>query len=139
MPTKNFDRLHRVLDYIKGHPETWHQDHWITRWTDEEWKADEEAKLGRHLCGTTACFAGRAALMFRPDLPWFRPVEVGGPDLPHSFADLFSPTSKRRRTTMREVATAELGLDQEEAELLFAGTNTLAEIEGLIEAWEGAQ
>ena len=40
---KNVDLAYQTLDYIRDHPEEWDQR--------------------RYICGTTACFAGRAALI----------------------------------------------------------------------------
>ena len=89
--TINKDLLRETLAYIEAHPEEWDQTKW--------------------LCGTTACFAGRACL-----LSGDRPVYEIGPD-DESGRVYFGQDNRRRQVRYR--AADLLGLGQHDADVLF--------------------
>lgn len=109
-PTPNVDLLRRTLAYIEEHPKEWKQDTWR--------------------CGTTACFAGHAAmldggmwassgssaLVARPDDLPSRIYTFGGMDL----------------VPVEDRAQRVLGLTDEQAFDLFRGSNSLNDLRRIV-------
>jgi len=100
----NKDLLRETLAYIEAHPEEWDQTKWI--------------------CESVACFAGRACLLSgdRPifDPKWrFEAMRVAVGELGHD-------VGVRRR------ATDLLGIDEWQADDLFAQKNTLNDLRRIV-------
>jgi len=120
LPQTTNPRLMRdVLAHIERNPETWNQGSWAVR-TD---------------CGTSYCYAGHAVAM------------VGGRiNIEESTAEVATlPEDVRDRFTREHVAIsaaarAVLGLEPTTAERLFAGGNTLSDLQRLVgEICKGAE
>lgn len=109
--TVNTPLLRKVLNFVTDHPDEWNQGVWAVR----------------SACGTTACIAGHTVLMTGHEVEW-------GPSLVHdvehdvekAVAVLGEPWTPVQ--TIREVATRELGLTEDQAYLLFNAGNTLADL-----------
>lgn len=124
MPKKNFELMHKVLDQIEAHPETWDQENWAK-------------KLN---CGTSYCFAGNALVIAYPnghfkwekawDAAWGRDADEEG-QVGYEF--------RRPHRSYEPVETAAqriLGLYDDEATSLFADINGLDHIKTIISEWE---
>jgi hypothetical protein len=96
LPSPNVLLLTRTLRHIEENPAEWRQDTWI--------------------CGTTACFAGRACLIAQQD--GMAEVVVEGDAAP--FVVLPDET-----TSVEEAARKLLGLTRVEADNLFHGYASL--------------
>lgn len=109
-PTPNAPLAYAVLDHIDEHPEQWFQDLWLDLNTDGE--------LGD--CGTVGCFAGWTtqlsglAAVFN-DFGHGRFVKIDG-----------------NTVSFRDAATQLLGIDEDDADDLFAGSNSREELGRLV-------
>lgn len=104
----NIPLLRRTLDHIRAHPEEWRQGYWR--------------------CGTTMCFAGHAAFLAGGE--WFHPED---PMCSYMVAQPGEVTYLRGAVRVEDRARRVLGLTEGQADELFAGINTLGEIETLID------
>lgn len=111
--TVNVELLRRVLEHITAHPETWNQGVWAA---------------GAKGCGTAYCAAGHAVVMTGHKIDW-----ASAYDGVAEFVIDEGITNPAWHPTISEVAEAELGLTYEQAEELFEGDNTLAELWDLAE------
>lgn len=118
----NREALVKVVAWVAGEhakkelglPSEWDQDWWYHR-THEAGAVD----TAPNWCGTAACVAGKVAIM-AGGVP-----DIG--DTPGEVADfVIMPDGERR--TARTVAQQELGLNDRQADVLFAGSNTYEDI-----------
>ncbi len=72
----NIERLQAVMQHIMDHPEHHMQGDWIEEITPEnlDWWDVEENEGVEFACGTAACFAGWAGLMYAKELG-YEPIE----------------------------------------------------------------
>ncbi len=122
MAKKNFDLLWQVYNYIKAHRKEWDQEVWARKPTNPE-----------VTCGTAFCFAGHVVLATYPQaIPvWWDSHTVSGKLL----ADRVR-LGNNRQYDISVLAQKKLGLTYTESLDLFAATNTLTRIRGLITKWE---
>lgn len=106
----------RVMDHITAHPEKHDQNVWIEQVSDQLDDPEDQT------CGTAACFAGWATLL-SGDKPLFEGYRVAG-------AVISTATKRERRVANR--AKELLGLTDTQADCLFYGGNTRAELEELV-------
>jgi hypothetical protein len=105
-------RLRKVLAHIRELEARQHEDRYQgDKWYQSVWRSEIP-------CGTAACFAGWAVQMFAPDTAVLSGARVYFPD--------------RRELVVRDYAMELLGLTDNQSDLLFGGSNTLAELERLI-------
>lgn len=114
--TVNAALLRSTLDYIKTHPEQWNQKTWH--------------------CGTTACFAGHAAIL--AGCRWGH-LESSAVILTEALETLvpswrIEDFGSYRVTSAAAAATVALGLTESQANALFASYNTLESLEEIVEA-----
>jgi hypothetical protein len=103
--TPNAPLLLKTLHHIEAHPEEWNQEIW--------------------LCDTTACFAGRAALLDGAE-PIGRVDLLARPDDPQQHIYYFA--DDLRVVTVRDRARRILGLTKRQAGALFDSSNTLDDL-----------
>jgi len=109
----NIALLDEILDYIEIHPEEWDQSIFFNK-TD---------------CGTAFCIAGHAVRLRMPpgwDFNWTGRLLSG------VLVDLHDP--KAACVSVSSIAQRELGLSSYEADVMFDGGNTLAEIRTMRDA-----
>jgi hypothetical protein len=109
--TPNVALLKQTLAYIESHPEEWDQATWH--------------------CGTTACFAGRAALLEGGQ--WISDESacmVARGDDPRD--DVFSPPNDAPRVLVEDRARRVLGLTVEQSFALFRGDGTLDDLRAVV-------
>jgi hypothetical protein len=110
LPTPNVALLDEVLAYITANPSVWDQRMWR--------------------CGTTACFAGHAAL--RTGATWAHPEDKNETDLLATAEDIAAGISfregERDLVDVEECAKRALGISWREADELFSGGNTLGDL-----------
>lgn len=127
----NFPLLDEILAYVKAHPMQWNQDDWFKivdlETGDVRYESEKVIVQEINSCGAAMCFAGHAALRMGFPAPpknngqsWSRKV-----DSDDDWAD-----SESVETFARNV----LGLTADQGEALFAGNNTLQDLEDIIEA-----
>lgn len=127
----NFPLLDEILAYVKAHPMQWNQDDWFKivdlETGDVRYESEKVIVQEINSCGAAMCFAGHAALRMGFPAPpknngqsWSRKV-----DSDDDWAD-----SESVETFARNV----LGLTAGQGEALFAGNNTLQDLEDIIEA-----
>jgi len=131
--------LRKTLDVIRSEHQFHVQGSWITLSNEviesPEFKAASEGKGPRlvvtpGVCGTAACFAGWAVHL----AGWEIAVERGGMALAvPPPGDIPSFGRLGQRHTVEGAATHLLGLDYSDAEDLFNGSNSLCEIEDLVD------
>lgn len=113
------DKVLEQIDIARNNPQAPFQ------WDQGNWRMVKE-------CGTSFCFAGWAAQLDSAD--WLdRGNGLNGP----SWVNTPTPDEPRKITHVSDYAKNLLGLDDHEAEILFAGDNTyehLVEIVSLIKA-----
>lgn len=95
----NVELLQETLAYIKAHPKEWDQTEWF--------------------CGTSACFAGWAAVL------------AGHKRMGRHTFSVMNPETGRRGYVWN-VATRELGLTDTQASELFAGGNDFYALEQVV-------
>lgn len=106
--TPNAPLLLKTLEHIENHPEEWNQESWM--------------------CGTTACFAGHAALLDGGEIcvdsldGWF----VARDDDPRDA--LWTLADGRLKIHAEIRARHALALDNQQAERLFSAGNTLDDL-----------
>jgi hypothetical protein len=112
---RNDELIDKVLHYIENHPDEWDQETWF--------------------CGTTACFAGRALLMSGfeiVDTALLREKIKGHED--YGWLDDFEMIDEAgnlvREYTTR--AAERLGLNWDDAIMLFNGRNDLEDLRAII-------
>lgn len=133
--TINVALLRETLEYIKEHPAAWNQDFWRF-----------EVENGR--CHTVMCFAGHAAVL--DGVKWSTSVHgnyaeyVLANDADRKFVKghpeyewaLIQDHKGRDALPVQFRAQRVLGLDKAQAEQLFRGSNTLAQLESIVEELE---
>lgn len=135
----NSELAHTILDIIRANPKLWNQDMWAHTMklpTEEEAGDLAVDQASTELCGTAMCFAGWAVEL-EVGIDWLWPAGFGVVAQPapvgsgFHFADWGGiwPIQSWNST-----GASLLGLTEEEAEVLFEGTNTLYIIEGLVAA-----
>jgi hypothetical protein len=100
---RNVELIERTMQHIQDEPESWDQQSWI----------------GENLCGTTACFAGRALM-----LSGSTAFEVTR--MTHEYDE------DRDMLMVRSEAARRLGLSRDEALTLFQGGNGRRELELMV-------
>lgn len=117
---RNTQELEAVMQYISDNPEEWDQENW---------------------CGTTMCFAGhvamrngcqRAVVSQLNDFGAmeFRHVELGSRTFIVRDHFVLDPLSKK--VTVCEYARDILGLEDDEANLLFSGSNGIEDLQHIV-------
>jgi hypothetical protein len=118
---RNTAELEAVMQYIGDHPEEWDQEMW--------W------------CESTACFAGHVAArngchlnVTSPHPYRLRSVMTHSPCYPRltPLYDQVVDDPARKPITVREYARDVLGLTDEEADLLFSGSNELEDLQHIV-------
>lgn len=123
--SKNYELLHRELDFLRMHPRAHYQGEWVDDATSHlNAKRDEVVAE----CGTVGCLAGWTVI-HELDLA---PVDFM--TYPPSMA--FRATGVAYRGDYGDDARKMFGLNEEEARQLFAGHNTFDELEQMIKGWE---
>lgn len=112
----NAQRLHGTMAHVLEHPEQHDQQHWITI-------------LNRttrpNPCGTTACFAGWAALLYGPELGYTR----------HEIGPEHWVSPEGHSIHVRDVAMAVLDLNDDQANNLFAPNNRVHRLQTLVDRY----
>jgi hypothetical protein len=143
-------RLRKVLEHIRSLPvvdsgvdeDGWQPDNWLVEhgvdgdgWQQNNWLVVDDAititdqgavdQSGTR-CGTAACFAGWAVLMFAPN---------------GTQADYREMVTKLDGARIRvpDYAVELLGLDMHNADRLFDANNTLSDLERIVTELEGDQ
>lgn len=129
-PVKNFPLLWKVYDHIVAHPEEWDQAAWAIRVRDED--TETTALLKDGFCGTSFCVAGHAVHMSDPSAEFIFEVWKGSDFVCANKLSLPGGTTEWVGTHAAKM----LGLDEDEAELLFNGANSLPSIHDLLRRWE---
>jgi hypothetical protein len=119
----NVELLTETLDHIKNNPQQWRQDFWFINFDPHGNEIHEKITLDVeeiNSCGTAFCFAGHAALKAGAeappkDRPWCEGWKVEG-----SPVEVWS--------------AARLGISNEQADILFDSSNTLNDLEVLVQA-----
>lgn len=140
--TFNVKLAREIIAWIKAHPETWDQELYVNR---------------RASCGTAYCFAGHAVLMTQGDVFIDESlVDTAKRDYSSVFLDRLSKTLRddlledpdvlvsvfaidgemMSVVEVHETAMFLLGLTDEQADELFQGSNTLADLEAYIDEYE---
>ncbi len=126
-PVPNLPLLRKILDKIDTDPESWVQGCWGMEWNSitGDIIADQHRQLGRAhtACGTAYCIAGHAAILtgWKPST-W---------SLGEASAYWEHEDGRERRISV--IGRDALGLTGEEAEMLFSGGNSRAEVQLLAE------
>lgn len=113
MTTPNAELAYKVLDQIDADPKSWDQHTWLYE------------KEG---CGTVACFAGWAVMLagYKPVLnEW---MTFGGETTRSSRGVKFDGPI----LSIQDAAEQVLGIDEEDAEALFAGSNSRRQLGFLV-------
>lgn len=123
--TINTPLLLKALEHVTDHPEEHDQDGWAMR---------------SPFCGTTYCLAGHVVRMTGHDIKWQTPSEEGvpGEEVASQVAEpvLIDGTTETRISV---VAAHELGLDEAQADQLFLGCATVAELWALAYAYSNGE
>lgn len=99
----NIELLDQTMAHIEAHPREWHQRHWR--------------------CGTGMCFAGHAATLAGGQ--W-----VTGPD---DFMSEYLAGDSVGDVEWAPVRAARLlGLDEDQSDYLFAGSNTIEDLRRIV-------
>lgn len=118
----NIPLLSEIMDFIKDHPTTWHQDSWfkiVDRKTGEESYVSELQEVTEvNSCGTSFCFAGHVGLAQGFSSP---PKDNTSPWERYVDGELY-PES------IEEFARKRLGLNYSQANALFDSSNSMKEI-----------
>lgn len=126
--TLNVELLEEIMSYIEAHPQTWNQANWYVNVDPETgsqkhfWRIEEVTE--QNSCGTSFCFAGHVAL--REGFP--APPLENGVEWEREVSDLTWGES------VDVFAEKVLGIDPEQAEALFAGENTMADLRNMVTA-----
>ena len=121
LPPPNLPLLRKVLDHVDAHPQEWNQGTWIvqTRNVDQS-------------CGTACCIAGWASLL-SGDEPEFEPMlGLTATGLVYEARAATVATDNGERFISRR-AQELLGLTSVEADELFAGGNSRAQVQRIAE------
>lgn len=127
MAELNIELLEKTMQHIETHPEDWNQETWR--------------------CGTGMCFAGHAATLAGREWASENPdgdnsmMILAKPDEfdSASFEETYSHKTGRWTTTDRkvvlveDVARSELGLAEDEAEIMFEPDNTKADLRKMVD------
>ncbi len=127
----NIERLQRVMDHIMDNPQHHFQGDWITH---IELQAPGNEGAG-YACGTAACFAGWATLLYAEEVGYqregksrhdqvFVPIGVEDPDV-------------TQRIHVRSLAIQILdlkdhGYENSEATVLFSGGNSRSQLQAMV-------
>lgn len=121
-PTINVPLLRKTLEHIEAHPEEWDQGDWRLRVEREGF------------CGTAYCFAGTAANLHGAE--WRIPAPADWQD------DDMRIVTPEGGMHVEYYAQEILGLNFNQADMLFDGGNDLADlrriVDGLVAEAEGA-
>lgn len=118
MTSPNTAELVAIYQHIKAHPEEWRQGWWGRRTQ----------------CGTAFCFGGHAAVRAGAKLQWRPSIDA---DMAAVEAIDFVTTPDGGTELIDEFAARVLGLDDGDADLLFAAFNDLDDIRQLITEFTG--
>lgn len=126
--TLNVELLDEIMSYIEAHPRTWNQANWYVNVDPEDgstkhfWRIEEVTE--QNSCGTSFCFAGHVAL--REGFP--------APPLQNGVEWEREVSGERWGEAVDAFAEKVLGIDPEQAEALFAGENTMADLRNMVTA-----
>lgn len=113
--TINVPLLRKTLEYIEAHPEEWVQCNWRT------------LVQRTTFCGTAYCFAGTAANLNGAE--WRNPAPTSGQD---NYDHAHMIVTPERSVAIGEYARDILGLNDNQAFLLFGEFNTLADLRRIV-------
>lgn len=136
IPTRNpmnLELLDQTLAFIKAHPLTWDQDSWFRITTvdgDIYYQKEKETVEEQNSCSSSFCFAGHVAIS--QGFPF--PPKDNGQDWERSVLHLDEnpEDTYEYREGVSEFAEKVLGLTPSQADLLFAGKNTLEDLETIV-------
>lgn len=117
--------LRKVVDYIKADPKSWSQENWAMRlfskWVQPRDQNGRFAQGQRYqTCGTAMCVAGHAASLGGFQIAW---------DDKAQYASYVKETGKfDTLVTIAMAATHALGINRNEAQMLFRGRNNLGDV-----------
>lgn len=117
---RNVHELETVMTHILDHPEEWDQSNW---------------------CGTTMCFAGHVAMrngckaavvsqLNEFGATEWRQVELGSQTF--IVRDHYVHDPLHKRVSVREYSRDMLGLEDDEADLLFSGSNGIEDLQHIV-------
>jgi hypothetical protein len=122
----NVELLRETLDHIKNNPQTWKQDVWFTHLDPETHRRVAsliEVEVEEvNSCKTAFCFAGHAAL------------KSGFPSPPKNSFEVWTAEIDGKTWWVDSYAADKLGITYDQADVLFAGENSLKEIEDIVNA-----
>jgi len=118
----NIELLDEVIDYIEEHPEEWSQNSWGSGQGVNPIKQDDGYFAPGTACGTAFCVAGHVANMKGGRQRWGKGL-LGG----LTFISVEVPSSGNF-LSVSTFAQLKLGLEREEADVLFDASNTLEQI-----------
>jgi hypothetical protein len=127
---QQIERAYELLDFLKNHPDSHDQEHWLYRIAPA---IGEPMTAARALneCGTTACAAGWTVLL------------AGGEIVLHEGVPYALPTASvpgmLSGTSVHAVASRLLGLTQREEDMLFWEARNFADVADVIEYIFGPQ
>lgn len=131
----NSELAHTILDIIRANPKLWNQDMWAHTMklpTEEEAGDLAVDQASTELCGTAMCFAGWAVEL-EVGIDWLR-LHDGLWAAPVGSGFFVGDYHAAPIQSWNSVGASLLGLTEEEADIFFAGTNTLHTLEGLVAA-----
>lgn len=104
----NIERILQLADYIEYHPEKFNMSEWMS---ENIRMLDVEAEELYHMCGTSACIAGHAVAMFRPDINLKEFCDFAGEgksilgldDLDGAYYILFNPSKAAHGIDVKDV------------------------------------
>ena len=122
----NVELLRETMQYIKNNPQSWRQDVWFTHLDPETGRRTHELVEVEveevNSCKTAFCFAGHAAL------------KSGFPSPPKDSYTNWIAEINGENVWVDAYAARQLGITYDQAEVLFAGENSMEELEVLVEA-----
>lgn len=134
----NIELLDKVLNHIQAQPYTWDQDVWRTFGNDTNFKTVTDDNKSKDVlavdCGTSFCFAGWACQLSNEPAEWHSKttlyaneadIEQHGDEVDTAGGfKVIEPGYRAQRL---------LGLDNDQAEAMFAEGRTMEELENYIE------
>lgn len=124
----NVALLLEIMDFIKEHPTTWHQDAWfkvVDRKTGYETYVSELQEVTAvNSCGTSFCFAGHVGLA----------QGFSSPPVNNTTAWERNVDGELYPESIEEFARKRLGLNYGQANALFDAANSMVDLERMIHA-----
>lgn len=119
----NVELLDETMNHIRNNPQKWRQSAWYA-WLDEDGKLAQDVVTVEveevNSCGSAMCFAGHAAL------------KSGFPAPPSENWKQWTATIDGKLMDVSDYAKKKLGLNWEQADVLFGGDNTMEDLETMV-------